>query len=310
MSAASTLEWKPTRCFHAINILLFVVAAFTSTADCQIQSRQTLIYDNYARPAVGVDELFRRRGFIAANHVVRTKDGYLLELTHGENPLFQGKNKTRRAAPCKYPILFVHGTFSAASIWLSFSANAMPKDLTNVDVEGSSEEQLHLLFGGEPSARSFPILMLNFGCDVWIVNRRTTIRSILLYKKELAKKRAAPLKSSGSFDEPQAGTVFDVIKPILNLPFALVSFGNTLPETEISWDRKYWNFSLDEQAEFDLTATVDFVLDLTDSEKLIIFAHSSGGAITLMKLSSTPEFADKGKCRKPPSILFAFETGS
>ena len=268
-------------------IVSFLVTILFDGLQAQVQAKEGLIYDNYARPSAPTDELLRRHGFIATNHVVRTKDGYLLELTHGENPLFQGTNKTRRAEPCKYPVLFVHGFANNADVWLTQAANAIPKDFTVIDVAAASEEQLHLEFGAEPSARAMPLLLLNFGCDVWLLNRRTALQSVDLFIESN--------KRRGNLDEPQDGTILDVLLPIINLPLSLISNGHLISYIGNTFDRNYWNFSLDEQSEFDLNATVDYILDLSKSEKVILFAHSSGGALTLMKLASVPEFAEHCK---------------
>lgn len=58
-------------------------------------------------------------------------------------------------------------------------------------------------------------------------------------------------------------------------------------------DQKYWKFSWDEHAQIDLPAMIDFVLEKTGEEKLVLIAHSMGTTASLAMLSSLPEFNKK-----------------
>ena len=313
--------------------LLFV--AFFAITKWQPTS-SGIIYDTYERPAIDVDKILQERGFLTSSFDVLTKDGYILNVIRARNPLFKEWNKE----PCPKPILFIHGTLSLGTMWLSQSANARPKDFTAIDAASASEEQLHLIFGAEPSARSMPIFLLNFGCEVWIQNARGTPQSPGKIDNNSQTKLATELLSAPStinyrdlnvasffrafeglinstispddlvefpnstqvdlradqFDEPQDGTLLDFFKPIFNLPYALTSYGKVLEYTLKSLDVSYWNFTLDQQAEFDTPATVDFVLEHSQSKQLVLVAHSTGAALALMRLSDEPSFADKISC--------------
>jgi gastric triacylglycerol lipase len=55
----------------------------------------------------------------------------------------------------------------------------------------------------------------------------------------------------------------------------------------------FWNFSWQEMAEFDLPATVDFILEQTGEQKLAYIGHSQGTTIMMTKMSEDPLFASK-----------------
>ncbi|XP_070383520.1 lipase member N-like isoform X1 [Dermacentor albipictus] len=58
-------------------------------------------------------------------------------------------------------------------------------------------------------------------------------------------------------------------------------------------DRKYWRWSFDEIGRYDVAACVDHVLKATGAPKLTIMALSQGVAITLVFLSTRPEYNGK-----------------
>lgn len=57
--------------------------------------------------------------------------------------------------------------------------------------------------------------------------------------------------------------------------------------------QKFWDFSLDEQALVDLPLFIDFVLEKTNSEKLVYVGYSESTFFLYALLSTVPEFADK-----------------
>lgn len=58
-------------------------------------------------------------------------------------------------------------------------------------------------------------------------------------------------------------------------------------------ENKYWRWSFDEVGRYDVAACVDHVLKATGAPKLTIMALSQGVAITLVFLSTRPEYNDK-----------------
>ncbi|KAH6923424.1 hypothetical protein HPB50_001063 [Hyalomma asiaticum] len=58
-------------------------------------------------------------------------------------------------------------------------------------------------------------------------------------------------------------------------------------------ERKYWRWSFDEIGRYDLAACVDHVLRATGAPKLTIMALSQGVVMTLVLLSTRPEYNDK-----------------
>uniref|UniRef100_A0A6M2CHR6 Lipase n=1 Tax=Rhipicephalus microplus TaxID=6941 RepID=A0A6M2CHR6_RHIMP len=56
---------------------------------------------------------------------------------------------------------------------------------------------------------------------------------------------------------------------------------------------KYWRWSFDEIGRYDVAACVDHVLKATGAPKLTIMALSQGAAITMVFLSTRPEYNDK-----------------
>lgn len=55
----------------------------------------------------------------------------------------------------------------------------------------------------------------------------------------------------------------------------------------------YWNFSLDEQALYDLPEAMNFILKKTGRSKMAVVGHSAGASMILMLLSDRPEEAKK-----------------
>jgi len=58
-------------------------------------------------------------------------------------------------------------------------------------------------------------------------------------------------------------------------------------------DFDYWKFSWDQMAEFDLPASIDYVIDVTGQEKIHFVGHSMGTTTFMAMVNSRPEYADK-----------------
>jgi len=60
-------------------------------------------------------------------------------------------------------------------------------------------------------------------------------------------------------------------------------------------DEKFWDWSFDEMAEYDLTAFIDFVLSKTDQSSLYYVGHSQGTTMAFALLSKRPDYHEKIK---------------
>ncbi|KAL5281444.1 LIPA.2 family protein [Megaselia abdita] len=61
-------------------------------------------------------------------------------------------------------------------------------------------------------------------------------------------------------------------------------------------DPRFWNFSITELAIYDLPASIDYILDYTNQEKIHYVGHSQGTTIYFMLLSERPEYNAKIMC--------------
>lgn len=103
---------------------------------------------------------------------------------------------------------------------------------------------------------------------------------------------------------------FFAFEPKYCFPFMLADLGYDiwLPNTRgniFSWEHtdpnknskssfsEYWNFSLDEIAEYDFPANVEFVRKKTGFEKIYYIGHSQGTIQFFMKYMRDPEFIDQ-----------------
>ncbi|XP_057339984.1 lipase 3-like [Microplitis mediator] len=63
--------------------------------------------------------------------------------------------------------------------------------------------------------------------------------------------------------------------------------------TNITENSTYWNFSWHENGMYDVPATINYILSLTNQSKLSLIGHSMGGTEILVLLSTRPEFNNK-----------------
>lgn len=302
-----------------------IVSLQFSTNVCQTNQDDAVV-GGYYRPGTTALQILRARGYLAQEFFIRSDDNYRLSIVRARNPLI---GATRLAL--REPILFIHGGFMSAAGFVTNSAGARPRDFTNIQVRGKSLEQLVKLVGNDPGSFSMPTLFLNFGYEVWLLNKRGTLESHDLGGRTLLDALSSILPSlfGGGFGPNTISGIsrrsavepdlcnFDVngtsradlpttnmadrrydefLQPFVNLPGALFAFGSLIGRIISSFEPSYWRYSLDEQASFDVKASVDFVLHMTGKRKLNYVGFSEGGAMMLMKLSETPQFADKGKC--------------
>lgn len=58
-------------------------------------------------------------------------------------------------------------------------------------------------------------------------------------------------------------------------------------------DVSYWNFSVHEMGYYDVAGGIDYILNVTKQEKLILVGHSMGGSAGLILCSTRPEYNNK-----------------
>uniref|UniRef100_A0A7N5JA64 Lipase n=1 Tax=Ailuropoda melanoleuca TaxID=9646 RepID=A0A7N5JA64_AILME len=76
------------------------------------------------------------------------------------------------------------------------------------------------------------------------------------------------------------------------------SRGNTWSRKHLKFSpksREYWAFSLDEMANYDLPATIKFIVEKTGQERLYYVGHSQGTTIAFIAFSTNPELAKRIK---------------
>lgn len=252
-----------------------------------------------------VAELVELRGFIAKNHYVTTTDGYILNVVEVINPEINEPNKI--------PVLFIHGTVTNGKCFLINSAGAKPRDYSNLNASSMSFEELENILGNDPTANTLPLLLSNFAHSVWIVNRRGGYESQghvgentqpfpnpLINGEQALVGGVAPLPRLDDQSTPQQRKKRDVNPGIYEPISGLISSFFKVPNIDLSSlpntvNPRYWNFSLDEQALYDIPEVIYYVLSQTAKEKLSIVSHSAGGTLTLMSLINYPDLADKCK---------------
>lgn len=232
---------------------------------------------------LSTDQIAKLREFQVENHYVNTEDGYEINVVR----ILSVKKTNKR------PVIFNHGSTQSSTYFVTNSVNARPKNFADLDAGSMSQNDLEHLLAQEPVAKSLPFLLACFGHEVWLINRRGTEFSLGKTGSVLAKpldKLTTGLKKTlrgRQSDSPSLlnsilGGFFNLLKPQLNL----ASIPNTL-------DAGYWNFSLDEQWKYDLTAILSYVLNHTSSEKVAYVGHSLGNGVMFMLLSEQPQWADK-----------------
>jgi pimeloyl-ACP methyl ester carboxylesterase len=226
-------------------------------------------------PGVFPIQILRARGFLAEDHHIVTKDHYQIRLTRARNPLMIG-NRTGKAD--KIPILFVHGILESFNVFVSNSFGAKPKDFSNKSLARESLDESIARLADEPSAKSLPLLALNHGHEVWLMSRRGFPGSRTMIGNPIT-------GDIGENAQTSSGPVNAFLGGLLDL--------SDLPQYPFSFNRRFWNFSLDQQAQYDLPQAVDLVLAKTGRKQLSVVGHSAGGAITLMALSMFPELNTK-----------------
>lgn len=234
-------------------------------------------------------DIIRSRGYIAEDHFVTTTDGYILNLVRALNPLLKDRKiKNRR------PLLCIHGWTFSVKYFVVNSINARPRDYSNLDAGEIDLDNLKQLLLRDPSKNSLVFTALNFGHEVWLLNRRGSTPS-LGHINTAKQAYISPLNDlPGLFSQQASATNMsktnqtDYLLFIKNQQSKFTALDNIV-------NPRYWNFSLDEQAGYDLPETIDYILNVTQQERVSLVAHSQGGSLVLMLLSTKPEYANKSK---------------
>lgn len=73
-------------------------------------------------------------------------------------------------------------------------------------------------------------------------------------------------------------------------------------------DSEFWDFSWNEIGIYDVPATIDYILNVTNQQKIAYAGVSQGGAVILVTLSELPEYNDKISIAQlmAPAVLFKY----
>ena len=255
---------------------LLAVAGLAVVARLLVGAQQVLAASRqggqfYQRPGVGAAEIIRARGYAAEENYLVSRDGYVLQLVHAWNPLLQGNETLARS---RAPILFVHGLMAQANAYVLNSFEARPRDWSAQDADQMARE--HLL--ADPSSKSLPLLAMNFGHHVWLLNRRGAPGS----RQKLEPRLGAGLRRR---QQSSLSSYYDPWQTLTSALGALLDFEHNLKLIPLSFDSNFWSYSMDEQAMDDLPLVVEHIGRQSDGSKVALVGHSEGGAIALMALS-------------------------
>lgn len=239
-------------------------------------------------------KIVKARGYRHEIHPIETQAGYILNLVRIINP--------KIPKPTRHPIVFVHGIGTSSTCFIINSKGGKPRNLGHLHPPKMSRRSLEKLLLKDPAARSLPFLMSNFGHEVWLMNRRASIESQFITPAE--KEFMGPINRTESkekhfreeIDDDKSKDDDDKRSRRRRKLEAVRSLLSDLIKRSIrgqEFDEKYWNFTMDEQIEYDFPVVIDYILETTGWPKLSIVSHSLGGGLTLMFLIDKPEYSEK-----------------
>lgn len=183
-------------------------------------------------------------------------------------------------------LLIKSGVHTNGRFFISNSIGAKPSNYADKNVKEMSIKQVESFLANDPTSNSLCFTMVNFGWEVWILNRRgsTSSRGHVKYKRrsDVAKQDNSSSMSVNSNNNTNNNPYND-----------LLEMGEAAYNTYEN--SHYWNYSLDQQCLYDMPQTIYFILEKTNRPSLNIVGHSAGGAITLMALAQHPEIKNKSK---------------
>lgn len=271
-------------------------------------------------------EIIKMRGYEAQDFNITINPGTTINLVRIINPLMMksannndsdSNNNNNSSVEIKQSILFLHGMLASSNYFIINSINARPSDWRSLDLLGSNAKQLTELLAKDPTSKCLPMLMANFGYDVWLLNRRPTIESQTAsdWPTNFEKfTNSSLIGKTKLFIQLKAAILRFMLKPkrsiisFLRTLTGLTLWRQELYLNEFGYDLdtilrphlaqkiinpNYWNFSLDDQAREDLPIVIDFILEKTNRSKLDIAGHSLGGALPLMTMILRPEYQPK-----------------
>lgn len=105
----------------------------------------------------------------------------------------------------------------------------------------------------------------------------------------------ARLMNESKSDEDKVRALFSPL-PFIKMPEGLLMFTDENFQRDFieTFNPDFWNFSIDEQAKFDLPNVVDLVRETTGAERVHLVGLSCGGAMILLGLAEEPKLAEKG----------------
>lgn len=207
-------------------------------------------------------DLIKRRGFFAEDHYLTTPDGHILNLVRATNPLV---NKGIAGAPNKDPILFVHGINTNANCFVINSEDVKPKDYSHLSAGSMSEPELISLLEPDPCSHSLAFTAMNFGHEIWFLNRRGTSYSLGFKDIQIAPSTSqfGSFFQTFGFKSHTNGSTRRNSKLLKSFFFPKI-YSEKL---QLLFNPRFWNYSLDEQASYDIPLTID--LQFVSSEGFV-----------------------------------------
>lgn len=155
-----------------------------------------------------------------------------------------------------------------------------------------------------------PFAASDFGHSVWIMNRRGGQYSqkhinMTAYKPGpiasavssffglFGKTGKSRTNSNNSLVDRPNSKNYNKFKVLRDIIFKNPKFN--LNNIENQFNRKYWNWTLDDEAKFDIPCLINYVLNKTGRERVSLVGHSAGSNLSLMSMIVHPELQAKSK---------------
>ena len=181
-----------------------------------------------------ISQIIEARGFICETHYITTGDGYILGNYRIVNPLVSQSTSTFSGQKLK-PIVMQSGLLGSA---VDFIINS-PRGFVNSSILKSYNSLDSIDF--DLDGRNLGFILANLGYDVWLTNPRGNKYS-----------------SNHTTLDPRKGKIIKIRNNLKTINYDYLDM------------KQFWSFSLDEMANIDLPAIIDYVLNVTDQGKLIV----------------------------------------